>query len=208
MDKVHTITNKLLNTNTYFYIDDFNCIIIDPGSDYDRIRSYIYANKLVVIAILATHGHFDHVASVAKLKEEFGVDFYLHSKDSKTLKLANFIMKMFGFSRRIEIPSVDYFIDGLNGTLKVQNYSVEYLNTPGHTHGSCIFKIKNNIFTGDTLFYLDSESKIPNENLSELASSQSQIFDHFNDDALFWPGHNKGGQLKDIKKHSLDNKHD
>ena len=115
-------------------------------------------------------------------------------------------MKIFGFSERIEIPIVDCFIDGFSGILKIQDYSVEFLNTPGHTQGSCIFKIKNNLFTGDTLFYADTDSKIPNENSSDLASSQSLIYDRYDEDILFWPGHNNGGQLKDIKFFFLENK--
>lgn len=207
MDRIHKITNNLLNTNTYFYIDNFNCIIIDPGSDYDAIRSFIYSNKLTVIAILATHGHFDHVVSVTKLQKEFSSNFYLHYKDTKTLKLANFLMKIFGFTQKIEIPIVDNFIDGINGSLKIQNYCIDYLNTPGHTQGSCVFKIKNNIFTGDTLFYSENESKIPNENLSILAISQSLIFNYYDEDISFWPGHGIGGKLKEIKKHFIEKKH-
>ena len=145
--------------------------------------------------------------SVTKLQKEFSSSFYLHSKDTKTLKLANFIMKIFGYSQKIEIPVVDNFIDGINGSIKIQHYNIDFLNTPGHTQGSCVFKIKNNLFTGDTLFYSENESKIPNQNLSILATSQSLIFNYYDENISFWPGHGNGGKLKEIKKHFIEKKH-
>ncbi len=204
MANIHKITNKLLNTNTYIFIDNHNCFLIDPGSDYETIRSFIDSNNLKVLAILATHGHFDHIVSVSKLQKKFKSKFYLHIKDAKTLKLANFIMKIFGYKQKIEIPNVDVFIDGVTGSLAIQDYCIYYLNTPGHTEGSCVFQIENNIFTGDTLFYSDNESKIPNENLITLGESQRLIFENYDKNIIFWPGHGCGGELKEIKNYILE----
>jgi hydroxyacylglutathione hydrolase len=206
MTCIHTITNQLLNTKTYLFIDNFNCILIDPGSDYDIIRSFIYSNNLNLLAILATHGHFDHVASVLKFQKEFKSKFYLHIKDAKTLKLANFIMKIFGYKQKIEIPNVDVFIDGVIGSLRIQDYCINYMHTPGHTAGSCVFQIENNIFTGDTLFYSENESNVPNENLISLHNSQKLIYEFYDNNLMFWPGHGAGGKLFEIKNYNLENK--
>ena len=200
---IHKITNKLLNTNTYLIIYNSNCLLIDPGSDYETIKSFIYFNNLNLLAIIATHGHFDHVTSVSKLKNEFNCKFYLHIKDNKTLKLSNFLMKIFGYKNKIEIPDVDFYFEGNEGSLYIQGYTINYINTPGHTSGSCVYQIEDNIFTGDTLFYSDSESKIPNESLIDLQTSQKLIFKNYNEDVIFWPGHGIGGELKQIKKYIL-----
>jgi glyoxylase-like metal-dependent hydrolase (beta-lactamase superfamily II) len=207
MANIHKITNKLLNTNTYIFIDNNNCFLIDPGSDYETIRSFIDSNNLNVLAVLATHGHFDHIVSVSKLQKEFKSKFYLHLKDAKTLKLANFIMKIFGYKQKIEIPNVDVFIDGVIGSLRIQDYCINYMHTPGHTAGSCVFQIENNIFTGDTLFYSENESKIPNEDLISLGKSQRLIFENYDKNIIFWPGHGCGGELIEIKNYILEKKH-
>ena len=206
MTKIHLIINKLLSTNTYLFIDDFNCLLIDPGSDYEAIRSFIILNKLNVVAIIATHGHFDHVYCISNLQKEFKSKFYLHAKDEKTLKLSNFIMKIYGFKQKIQIPKVDIFFDGVIGTLKIGDYSVNYMNTPGHTEGSCVFQIGNNLFTGDTLFYSEAESKIPNENLKKLQLSQMSIFEKYDENIFFWPGHGRCGELIEIKNYILERK--
>ena len=123
----------------------------------------------------------------------------MHKKDSKTLKLSNFLMKIFGYKKQIEIPLVDNYFEGEEGNIVIQDFNINYFNFPGHTSGSCIFKIDNNIFTGDTLLYSIDESKVPNENLDELRLSQKRIFEKFDENVFFWPGHGNFGLLKELK---------
>jgi hydroxyacylglutathione hydrolase len=201
MSYIHKITNKLLNTNSYFFIKSDKCILIDPGSDYDEIKEFIQSNKLKIIGIFATHGHFDHIVSVSKLQKEFSCHFYLHKKDFKTLKLSNFLLKMFGYNIKIDIPEVDIYFEGKEGNIVLQDCTIYYYLFPGHTSGSCIFKIDNNIFTGDTLLYSLNTSKIPNESIHELKFSQKSIFDKFDQNINFWPGHGNSGLLKEIQKY-------
>ena len=110
MSHIQRFTNKLLDTNTYLYIQNKKCILIDPGSDYEEIMSFIQSNGLSIISIFATHGHFDHVASVTKFQKAFICTFYLHKRDTKTLKLSNFLMKIFGYKKTIDIPIVYIYL--------------------------------------------------------------------------------------------------
>lgn len=205
MSHIQKFKNKLLDTNTYLYIQNDKCILIDPGSDYEEIMSFIQSNQLTILSIIATHGHFDHVASVSKFQKEFKCTFYLHKKDSKTLKLSNFLMKIFGYKKQIEIPLVDNYFEGEEGNIVIKDFNINYFNFPGHTCGSCIFKIDNNIFTGDTLLYSIDVSKVPNENLDELRISQKRIFEKFDENVCFWPGHGNFGLLKDLKNIYFNN---
>jgi glyoxylase-like metal-dependent hydrolase (beta-lactamase superfamily II) len=199
MSYIHKITNELFNSNTYLYIVDGKCIVIDPGSDYYKIKSYIISRKLSILFILATHGHFDHVSSASLLKKEFDCKFYMHRNDFKILKMANFLMKMFGYNNKIEVPLVDNYLEGDEGSIKFLGINIVFFLFPGHTSGSCVFKIENNLFTGDTLFYSTDISKIPNDNIHLLRLSQKCIFEKFDDNFFFWPGHGNGGPLKEIK---------
>ncbi|MBA3682426.1 MAG: MBL fold metallo-hydrolase [Bacteroidetes bacterium] len=200
MPEIKRIVNNLLATNTYIYfLDEKKCLIIDPGSDYKNIKDFIDESGLQPEAILATHGHFDHVASAAQLQKDFNCKLYLHKKDLKTLKLSNFMMKMFSLKGSIEIPKPDITFDD-SAEFEILNKKVFFFHTPGHTYGSCVIKIDDNLFTGDTLFYSKVSSKIPNESAKMLTESQKLVFERFSENLLALPGHGDSGLLKDVKK--------
>jgi len=48
-----------LNTNCYILLIDNECLVIDPGDEYDKIKEVI-GNKRV-LGIIVTHYHFDHI---------------------------------------------------------------------------------------------------------------------------------------------------
>ena len=63
----------MLNTNCYILENDSECLIIDPGSEADKIKKNI--NKKVV-GILLTHRHFDHVGALQELSSYYKVNVY------------------------------------------------------------------------------------------------------------------------------------
>ena len=63
-----------------------SCIIIDPGDDFENIIKMINKNSVKPIAIVNTHAHLDHIASVSDLKECYDIPFYLHYNESEVLK--------------------------------------------------------------------------------------------------------------------------
>ena len=46
--------------------------VVDPGGDLDRIEAGIAKVGMTVEKILLTHGHVDHAAGAAELKEKLG----------------------------------------------------------------------------------------------------------------------------------------
>jgi Zn-dependent hydrolases, including glyoxylases len=79
--KIETIPTKPIDENcTVIKNEDTKeAIVIDPGSDVQTILETIGDFK--VIAILATHGHYDHIGQVATLKERYNAPFYMHKED-------------------------------------------------------------------------------------------------------------------------------
>src|SRR5210317_568821 len=58
------------------------CVIVDPGQDsIDRVHAIIDENHLVPAAVVLTHGHMDHVWSVAPLSREFEIPALIHADD-------------------------------------------------------------------------------------------------------------------------------
>jgi len=127
-------------------------LIIDPGSEPEKIIKFILKMKLNVLAILNTHAHYDHIGAISAMKDKYSIPFYLHSRDSKLLKHANLYRMVFDADDPISIPEVDYYIDDLKTPLQIGDFSIQVLFSPGHTQGGVCFLIGNNLFSGDTLF--------------------------------------------------------
>ena len=150
---IERITNGKWKENCYVVSNVNNdALIIDPGSDGIRIINFIKDNNLNADAIINTHAHYDHVGAISKLKDEFSIPLFLHSKDEKLLKTANLYAKLFDGIGPIKIPIVDYYYDQIDIQDYVKGFSIKVIFTPGHTWGSVCLLIEDSLFTGDTLF--------------------------------------------------------
>ena len=95
LDFVSITTGKWKECCYIVFDSHLHSIIIDPGDDFELVNSVITKNNLNVLAILCTHAHFDHIASVSKLKDAYQIPFYLHRGDFQLLKQANFYRHIF-----------------------------------------------------------------------------------------------------------------
>ena len=163
--------------NCYIVQDSLNNgLIIDPGENCDKIMEYLNNNKINILAIINTHGHYDHIGAVSVLKHKLKTPFYLHSKDNRLLKSANLYRALFEGKQTINIPSVDYYLDDCNQPLIFKDIKVKVIETPGHTKGSVCFQMDNYLFTGDTIFEKDiGRVDLPGGNKTELTESLKKI---------------------------------
>ena len=127
-------------------------IVVDPGGDVARIRERIAADGLTVERIVLTHGHFDHAAGAAELRELLGVPldgpgeadrFLLESLAADSAR--------WGLPARNVVPD-RFLAEGDAVTLGAHRFDV--LHVPGHTPGHIVFVAKHARFAqlGDTLF--------------------------------------------------------
>ncbi|PIV63210.1 MAG: hypothetical protein COS14_00470 [Bacteroidetes bacterium CG02_land_8_20_14_3_00_31_25] len=201
------IKNNCFSSNTYLIIDDDtkHCLIIDPGLNELVIDNEIQELHLKPVAILCTHGHFDHIGGVSYFKEKFEIPFYIHKADLKLMKSANLLLKLGKINKfiKISIPDV-LFIESYSAII-ISDFYLEIYNLPGHTEGSCIIQYKDNIFTGDTIFkdglYIN---KLPGENVEALKKSIREIFEIFDLNINCFPGHGPDAILDHIKSKNLD----
>ena len=77
-----------VQTNCYFFYheDSKECILIDPGDEFDRIERYVEKKGLKVTAVLLTHGHFDHIMALKKVKERYGAPVYAAREEQPVLE--------------------------------------------------------------------------------------------------------------------------
>jgi len=177
------------------------CIIIDPGDDADFISETIINQKLKPLAIILTHGHFDHVLGCLELKLNFNLPIYLHQADAKLYSSANQSAFHWLKKKTLKVPPIDRFIKG-GDKIKVGSETLTVIETPGHTPGSiCLYDGKNHLFTGDTLF----KDSVGRTDFSyskplQLTKSLAKIFKLPPETAIY-PGHGETTTIAAEKRH-------
>ena len=80
---IKTIPVGQLEENCYVVTNEatLESVVIDPGDEANTILDYLESNKLKCVAIMLTHGHFDHVGAVDAVAEETGATVYMNELD-------------------------------------------------------------------------------------------------------------------------------
>lgn len=143
--EIITLTTGAFATNSYILVKNNDVVLIDPSGNYENIVKRL--NNYNVLAIILTHGHFDHIKAVDKLKDIYKVDIYIHQDDEILIRNKE-INNLMGHFALIE-SEVKYLKEGI---LTFNDFSFEVIHTPGHTKGSVVFLIDNYMFAGDTIF--------------------------------------------------------
>jgi len=133
------------------------CVIVDPGQDSVRgIDEIVAEHRLQPVAVLLTHGHIDHVWSVAPVCGARDVPAYIHPADRFMLTDPGRALGMppggrpFGIEFT-ELSDVVELADGDDVTLAGMAFRVDL--TPGHTQGSVTFRLGDvAFFSGDLIF--------------------------------------------------------
>lgn len=187
-----------LTTNCYALWEGNEAYIIDPGgNDLDKVISFIKTKGLRVKYILATHGHFDHVMGVERLRKEFNnVKFLIHKDDEELVKKAKELSRYFGIGYDFEVPRIDAYlplgeVDG-----------IKVIHTPGHSLGSVCFLVDDKyLFSGDTLFK-GTVGRVDLGGNAELLFASLEKLKLLKDDIIVLPGH---GEITTIGEEKRNN---
>jgi len=69
---VHRVVTGRWKQNGYVVADEAgDALLIDPGADAAAYGAVIAEHGLRPVAIVNTHGHFDHIGAVAELAERY-----------------------------------------------------------------------------------------------------------------------------------------
>lgn len=200
--QIRRLINNLFLSNTYLVINEYNeALIIDPGSSYDELIETIERLDTSPKAIIATHGHIDHIVGVSKIKEKYKIPFYLHSEDATILSISKPVLSRLGLqSSEIETPLPDNYIE--ENIYEKFNFKYRILHTPGHTAGSICILIKDKLFTGDTIFNLSIGRTDYGGDINMLVDSiHNKIFKLPNDTSIY-PGHGEPTTVEYEIKHN------
>lgn len=193
MLNLHKITGDIHRANCYIIDNGIEAVIIDPGGELGTINSYL--ENLNPVAILGTHGHYDHIRNVHQLKMQYGIPFYLHYDDKRLVKHANFYLKMVKGPGLIEVPEIDIWINDAE-ILDFSFVQFRVIHSPGHTEGSVCFSFGNNLITGDLLMKNKvGRTDLPGGNSKKILGSVKTITASF-PDVIILPGHEENTTMK------------
>jgi len=145
-----------IQNNSYLlsHTDTHTAVIIDPAFGIEKVIQQIHEQKMTLSAVWITHAHFDHIAGVSLLLQEFGnaIPVLLH-KDDLALWEAGGGAPDFGFDFDPKAQPSGFLHHGQQ--LQFNNQSIEVRHTPGHTPGHVIFywAEQHTAFCGDLIFY-------------------------------------------------------
>jgi glyoxylase-like metal-dependent hydrolase (beta-lactamase superfamily II) len=115
---------------------------------------YIADNQLKPLHLLATHGHLDHNFGNAHMFRKYGLKVEICAEDQDLVeRLPEQARDIFGIEIPADQPSAGRLL-GNGDVITFGSHQLQVLQTPGHTHGSCLFYCaeEHTAFTGDTLF--------------------------------------------------------
>ena len=148
-------TIGVIEENAYFYIDEASGhgFLIDPGAEAGKLLDMIRDGGWTIEKILLTHGHFDHIGAVNKLREVLDVPVIAHEDSDQYLLRPDWNLSAnHGIAMMVEdavkVREGDV-VSTENGAL-----SMKVIHTPGHTTDSVIYYDEKAAvaFTGDTIF--------------------------------------------------------
>ena len=168
------ITDGMLAENCYLLLDEASgeAAVIDPGFVNDRLLGEIAKYK--VRWILLTHGHFDHIEGVDRLRALTGAPSAAFRTEGAFAAdpAPNGPLLMFG---RPIACTVDRLLED-GETIHVGAVPVQVLHTPGHTAGGCCYVTPEAVFTGDTLMgYSVGRCDLPTGDEAALAVSLQKL---------------------------------
>lgn len=185
--------------------DTKEAIVVDPGGEHQRILEIVRHYDLTVKWIIHTHAHLDHIYETRDVKEAAGGTIALHKDD--TFLYDGFAMQaaMFGWRVRPVLPVEHWLTDG--ETLAFGKRQAEVIHTPGHTPGSCCFRVESAegplLLAGDTLFQRSiGRTDLPGGDFATITKSiQNRIYT-LDPDTSVIPGHGPRTTVGDEARHN------
>jgi len=180
------------------------CVVIDPGMDAtEGIAQVVAEHRLKPVSVLVTHGHVDHMFSVAPVAGGYDATAWIHPRDRHLL--ADPLAGMSPETARMMLGG-DYSwqepddVRELSDLQELELAGVRFLvdHTPGHTEGSVTFRtpyddqpdISEVMFSGDLLFAGSiGRTDLPGGDHPTMLQSLATKVLPLADDVVVLPGH-------------------
>lgn len=194
------------NTYVVFRSGAPDCVVVDPGFEPGAIVTAIDERGLEPRAILLTHGHSDHIAGNAALRERWpDLPIMIGRHDaSKLTDPAGNLSGPFGFP--LTSPPADRLLDD-GETVEAAGLAFEVRALPGHCRGHVVFVVGGVappvVLGGDVLFRESvGRTDFPDGDAAALASGIRSALYTLPDDTLVLPGHGPPTTIGHERRHN------
>jgi glyoxylase-like metal-dependent hydrolase (beta-lactamase superfamily II) len=180
-----------------------HAIVIDPGGDFERIKSQLDEDRLTVTAIVHTHTHIDHVGATAPLQRLSGAEAHINEGDRFLYDMLPVQSALLGVPMPEKCDMLGTLEDGF--TLRAGELELGVMHTPGHTPGSVCFYCESQgeriAFTGDTLFQRGiGRTDLWGGDSREIQRSLKNRLLTLEDDTVVIPGHGPSTSIGDERR--------
>lgn len=205
MELYMKILSKVLgsvSTNCYIIKNEKTneAVIIDPASDEQEIREMMMEHDCKPVAILLTHGHFDHILAADDLRKRFQIPVIANKMEDQVLQDRNTNLSTW-YNLDIVLKA-DQFVDDLE-CLDLAGFKIQAIHTPGHTIGSSCyyFPEEKELFSGDTLFTESvGRTDFPTGSSSAIVHSVKEKLMLLPDETQVHPGHGPSTTIRNEKQ--------
>lgn len=200
--EITKLTLVSLASNCYIQsVENGQCVIVDIGEGAPVLLRHLEQMHLKPVAILLTHGHYDHIAGVEQARKTWNIPVYIHKMDAAMLTDSRLNLGDWLSDLPFQpVKAWETVKEGDHLTFGTADFSV--LHTPGHTPGSICWMCEDLLYTGDTLFRMSrGRTDFP-------GGSDGQMLDSFRKlkslegDYRVLPGHNEETTLSFEKAHN------
>ncbi len=147
--KYETFCGGIFETNCYLLHAPGGAILFDAP---DGACAWLEQRCITPTLLLLTHGHFDHVPDLAKIKRRFGCKIGCHADTVPMISDPEFF-RSYGFQLEIEPAEPDFLIEETTD-MDLAGAKFDVLEVPGHSPGSLCFYSRPDglLVVGDVLF--------------------------------------------------------
>jgi glyoxylase-like metal-dependent hydrolase (beta-lactamase superfamily II) len=175
------------------------CVVIDPGIGVTgQLDEVIAEHRLHPVAVLLTHGHFDHTFSVLPVCQAHDVPAYIHPADRGQLSdpwsgvgmpVGTPLFGSLTFAEPDDVREL-----AARDKISIAGLDFAVTHAPGHSAGSVVFGLTGSddaiVFSGDVLFAGSiGRTDLPGGSMAEMEASLREVILPMDDATVVHPGH-------------------
>lgn len=190
--RIQTYVLGGVSTNCYliFHNTTRQAVVVDPADNGAYVLNKCRELEVTPVAILLTHGHFDHILAVKDICRAFPCPVYAGREENLLLQDPSMNLSGSMGTEQMGIEADVLVRDG--EMLSLIGFEWKVLETPGHSAGSVCYYLESEqvLISGDTLF-ADSlgRTDLPTGDSRAIVRSITEKLLTLPEDTMVYPGH-------------------